>query len=231
MDKLLPEDVAFVASRVPRDVIAVMKANCLYIAGGFVRAAVAGEEISDIDLWGASKADLAVGAATLAALRHTQVSESDNAITVLAPPHLPVQFVHRWLFTDAVQIVESFDFTVAQAVVWNHGAGWHSAIGPRFYPDLAARRLCYTAPIRVEDAGGSLLRVRKFLGKGYRISAPSLAAVVARLTMSGPARCLTTGCTEAAAAEVYTNLLREVDPLTPIDGGTAVIDEHAAGIL
>ena len=32
-----------------------------------------------------------------------------------------------------------------------------------FYPDLAARRLVYTAPVRDEEAGGSLLRVRKFI--------------------------------------------------------------------
>ena len=39
----------------------------------------------------------------------------------------------------------------------------------RFYPDLAARRLVYTSPLRNEDAGGSILRVLKFYQRGYRI--------------------------------------------------------------
>lgn len=78
----------------------------------------------------------------------------------------------------------------------------------RFYPDLAAKRLTYCAPKRIEEAGGSLLRVLKFYRRGYIIPLDSLAAVIARLT--SPPGADSSG--ELQVAGEYLKLLRMVDP-------------------
>ena len=86
---------------------------------------------------------------------------------------------------------------------------------PRFYEDLAAKRLRYTSPQRNEDAGGSMLRVLKFYQRGYRIPLNCLGAVVSRL-VKGIDFDAVSGGTEATRekqiAKVISGLLREVDP-------------------
>jgi hypothetical protein len=124
-------------------------------------------------------------------------------------------------------LVESFDFTVCQAALWfnKRENQWESMIGDRFYPDLAARRLVYTYPQREEEAGGSMMRVRKFLARGWNIQADSLGGVMARVAMkvqwdrlAGVDRQGLELSRERAAAEVITGLLYEVDPLLVVDG-------------
>ncbi|MCK5603954.1 hypothetical protein KAR91_18850 [Candidatus Pacearchaeota archaeon] len=219
-------DLQLVVSRLPKDVVTLMKERGIILGGGFIRAAVAGEKPSDIDLFGSSKDQLEAAARSLNNDREgSRFFSSDNAYTVLTAVRMPVQFIHRWVFPTASQCVESFDFTIAKAVVWyTEERKWQSACARTFYQDLAARRLVYCSPDRNEDAGGSLLRVRKFLARGYNIQAASLAAVIARL------------CTaiewdkvdsEHQTAEVIKGLLHEVDPLRIVDG-IDVIDEHEA---
>ena len=69
-----------------------------------------------------------------------------------------------------------------------------------------------------------MLRVRKFLKRGYSIQAGSLAGVIARLVSSLDFR---GGYDEKDAAKVITGLLREVDPLRIVDG-VELVDEHQA---
>jgi hypothetical protein len=68
-----------------------------------------------------------------------------------------------------------------------------------------------------------MMRVRKFLARGYSIQASSLGAVIARLVVKVRASDLAS--TEAGTAQVLSGLLREVDPLLVIDGVDAV-EEH-----
>jgi len=244
MTTLTSTDLQFVAMRIPSDVRALMKRHNLFLAGGFIRATIAGEKPADIDLFGKDEATLKLAAAELSGERKGRVHTTQNALTVLTPMRVPVQFITRWLFDNAYTLSKSFDFTVAQAVIyWEPEcqpqapnekfvpAHWASACHPEFYADLAARRLVYTSPARNEDAGGSLLRVRKFLAKGYNIQAPSLAAVIARLMegvdMQKVAEKLTTATHthEQALAAVIEAKLREVDPLVILDG-MQIVDEH-----
>lgn len=167
---------------------------------------------------------------------------TDNAITVLSPPRFPVQFITRWLFTDAEKLIQSFDFTVCQAAIWAEDRSveafgeepksktiFRSAISEDFYHDLAARRLVYTHPLRDEDAGGSMLRVIKFIRKGYNIQALSLAGVMSRIMVAVNTdrieHTVGNGSKEKGVALVITSLLREVDPLTVIDG-VDFVNEH-----
>lgn len=222
MTILRPQDLNFILSRLPKDVLSLIKERGLALAGGFIRATIAGEKPSDIDLFGPDKATLDNASAHLALSRHATRYTTENAYTVLAPPRIPVQFIHRWLFTSPEQIVATFDFTVCQASAWFADNKWCSMASDDFYADLAARRLVYTHPNRNEAPGGSMMRVRKFLAKGYNIQASSLAGVIARLTMGVRAY---EEMNEQTRAQILTGLLHEVDPLTVIDG-VDLVDEH-----
>ena len=166
-----------------------------------------------------------------------RVFKTKNAYTVKGAA-LPIQVIHRWVYATPEELMASFDFTIAMAGFWwdpgepgsppltaaqmvattewsrsrlhvpARAAQWRSICDPRFYADLAAKRLRYTAPARNEDAGGSLLRVLKFYQRGYRIPLDSMAAVTARLVQGVREY----GQSEQDFAKVLTGLLREVDP-------------------
>lgn len=245
MAELTNEDLSYIVSRIPSDVRKLMREQGTILAGGFIRSLVARGKASDIDLFGPDKATLAEWAKDLALERKGKLHETDNAFTVLAPPRYPVQFIHRWTYAAVVSpqgpkaaladllegVIKDFDFSIAQAAVaWEPGQGedesghYVSCISDRFYADLAGKRLVYLFPDRHEDAGGSLMRVRKFIERGYRISALNLGGVIARLTMrvdfdriedyQGPEDMTK----EKYLAMVLTGLLREVDPLHVVDG-------------
>ena len=239
--ELTKADLHFVVSRIPRDITKLLKQNPskLFVAGGFIRATIAGEKVSDIDMFGESKKTLLAIAKDLTLVRKGRFFETENAITVLAHPRHPVQFITRWLFTDPQKLVESFDFTICQAIIWaeetviTHDATvdeekptikivYKSLISEGFYPDLAARRLVYTSPTRKEAAGGSMMRVIKFVKRGYSIQAPSLAGVIARLANKLDFKRVPE---EKWIKVVLTGLLREVDPMIIIDG-VDFLDEH-----
>src|SRR5690606_27397644 len=102
---------------------------------------------------------------------------------------------------------------VCQAAIWRAGrqsnAEWMSCCSDGFYIDLAGRRLVYTNPVRDEEAGGSLLRVLKYVKRGYTIQVGSLADVVNRLYTAMNDEKRFKGIPPLAALDT---LLREVDP-------------------
>lgn len=147
----------------------------------------------------------------------SNLHKTDNAYSVTKTVKLMTQFIHRWTYKDAEQLLASFDFTIAQACFWWDGLKWASLCSDRFYTDLASKRLVYTQPQRNEDAGGSMLRVLKFYQKGYRIPLDSLGAVMARLIMGVDGELRkgewnNSGQEEKQWGKVLTGLLREVDP-------------------
>lgn len=228
MSHLSWHDLQWCLRRAPRPVLDLMKEQGpkLMVAGGFIRSCVAGETVNDIDLFAPSRELAEQFARTLAG--ESRIHESGNAYTV-TNCRVAVQIIHRWTFDDPATMLDSFDFTIAKAAFWWDGENWRSLCDPRFYQDLAAKRLVYTNPQRNEDAGGSLLRVLKFYQRGYRIPLDSLGAVIARLSSGvddermnaarslNPDRVLTH---EQLTAKVITGLLREVDP--------AIDPSHAA---
>lgn len=227
---LTPNDLRYVVTRLPRDVRQLMSENPgkLFLGGGFIRATIAGETPSDIDLFGADKTVLASLATILASRREgAKTHTSKNAITLITPERLPVQFITRWTFDNAAALVASFDFTVCQAAIWRAGdqvnSPWRSASGSNFYIDLAGRRLVYTRPFRDEEVGGSMLRVIKYVRRGYSIQVSSLGDVIARLTWAVRSSHLASD--EAGTGQVIAGLLREVDPLLVVDG-VDVVDDH-----
>jgi hypothetical protein len=226
--ELIYGDLRLVVTRIPRDVRKLMMDHQLYLGGGFIRETIAGNKVNDIDLFGTSKDSLQLISKVIAEKRDARRFETENAITVLSNNRMPVQLITRWLFDTPSALIESFDFTVCQSVVWfdREQRMWKSMISDRFYVDLAARRLVYTSPRRDEEAGGSMMRVRKFLARGYTIQAQSLGAVIARLIravkMDEVDRAENP---EEKLARVCSGLLREVDPNIVLDG-LDPIDEH-----
>jgi len=166
---------------------------------------------------------------------------TDNAYTVRRW-RTAVQVVHRWTYSNPTKMLLSFDFTIASAGLWmrhtegeqaalfggpaddfqkreraSHAAlrrqpGWTSMCHPRYYADLAAKRLAYMRPMREEEAGGSLLRVVKFLRRGYNIAPDHLAMVMSRVVQEVHPEALP-AWDEAEIAPIITAKLREVDPL------------------
>jgi antitoxin (DNA-binding transcriptional repressor) of toxin-antitoxin stability system len=227
-NELITNDIRYVVQRLPRDIRDLMSNHPgkVFVGGGFIRATIAGEVPSDIDVFGHDKEYLVNLAENFAKDRPgSKLHRTGNAITVLTPQRLPVQFITRWTFKKPVDLVSSFDFTVCQAAIWRGGPRmndpWQSFVGSRFYIDLAARRLVYTNPVREEEAGGSLLRVIKYVNRGYTIQVTSLGAVVARLTTA----MRDSRFAGQEPASVLGGLLREVDPLLVIDGFD-VVDDH-----
>jgi hypothetical protein len=223
MKELSRNDLMWMVRRAPRAVIDLMKekGDKIVCAGGFVRSCITNETVNDMDLFCQSTDD----AKQIATQLHESVGksnhrwfETENAYTVHL--RIPVQFIHRWTFDTPLKVVESFDFTIASAAFWydKEASAWKSVCDEDFYADLAGRRLVYRAPLRNEDAGGSLLRVLKFYQRGYRIPLDSFGEVIARLVRGVDDERLRglyfNGYDkEQAWAKVLTGLLREVDPL------------------
>ena len=225
MNTLTSQDLRLCVSRIPKDVRELMAKYKLMVGGGFIRSTIAGEKVNDIDLFGTDKQTLELAANHLRFQRNGRLHTTDNAFTVLSSSRIPIQFITKWLYNSAAEVCKDFDFTVCQAVIEQvEGGGWSSVCSDAFYPDLAAKRLVYTFPQREEAAGGSLLRVRKFLKRGYNIQAYSLAGVISRLVWKVDRSALADN-SEQGLTKVLTGLLREVDPLVVVDG-LDVVDEH-----
>lgn len=211
-------DAQHIVRHLPKDIKDAMKKHGLIVAGGFIRSIIAGEPVQDIDIFGGLKA-LQDAAHEIADGRGgVKAHYTHNAITVVAPPRAPLQFITRWTYSreDVPLCLAELDFTVCQAAVWWDDVGfWRSMCSDAFYDDLAARRLVYTFPQREEEAGGSMLRVRKFLGRDYNIQAASLAGVMSRVFMKVRDNVLTSS--EDGAAKAIAGVLYEVDPLLIID--------------
>lgn len=223
MDNLTDEDLYLIKSRLPKIVLEAMKLRRqkVFLAGGFIRAVIAKEDIADIDLFTTSLDEansLANELKVAAGESFIKIVATENAVTLLGLKY-PVQIIHRWTFANPADCVESFDFTVAKAAMWfedrinNDKPVRTSVCHPLFYADLAAKRLRYTSPVRDEEAGGSMLRLVKFSHRGYHPMLDSLAAVVARLV--GKIDYAKTGSSEQQIAFVISGLLREVDPSIP----------------
>lgn len=238
MNRLLKIDLDRVVRNIPSDVRQLMTAHGLILAGGFIREHIAGRnDVRDLDLFGPSKERLRVAAQMLHIKRgvnDARLHESNFAYTLLTAGRVPVQFIHNWVYTEPQALLDELDFTVCQAAIWKlPGGEWDSLCSDRFYPDLAARRLVYTFPKRKELAGGSMMRVRKMLARGYNVQADSLAGVIARL-MSGIdenkiGALITDGRSQEQARHlVLTSLLREVDPLLLVDS-VEMADETDTG--
>jgi len=229
-------DLQWCLRRAPRPLLELLKrhGSSVMVAGGYIRSCISNEHINDIDVFTSSEAQSKAMALELVEGDEKRVKRTPNCFFVLGF-RTHIQFIHRWTFTDPAACILSFDFTIARAAFWwekkmepaptdenpkaeRDDGAWKTAADPRFYQDLAAKRLIYCSPVRIEEAGGSMLRVLKFYQRGYRIPLDSMGKVVARLVdavdMGKIESHVAFGDTrEEAMGKVLSGLLREVDPL------------------
>ncbi len=208
------QDLHFCVKRLPKKLKELMKEKRkIIIAGGYIRSVITGEAISDIDVFAGDR-ETSESLAWKLTSNKWDLYKTDNAITVKSL-HIPIQFIHRWVYDNPLDILRSFDFSICQAAIWydREEKKWTSYCGDTFYQDLAAKRLVYLSPERNEDAGGSILRVLKYYQKGYRIPLDSFGAVLARLL----SEVRKDANYEESMSAVITGLLLEVDPGGNID--------------
>lgn len=206
-------DVAWCVRRLPVAVRNLLIANpgSVFLAGGYIRALISRERVSDIDLFISTPADVDRHLLSLfgqGGIPEDRVYRSQNAVTLRQRPR--IQIIHRWTFASAADGIDRFDFTIARAAIWFTGSAWASVCDENYYADLAAKRLVYCSPQREEEPGGSLLRLLKFYQRGYRAPLDSIGALLARLSGA-----FEYSDDESVRAADFTKALREVDPAHP----------------
>lgn len=208
MIKLNGDDVKWLVRRLPDRVRSSVEGFNwpVFVAGGFVRAVIANEEISDVDLF----TDTVEHAHVLATRIGPADAETPNAITIKSTAPV-TQVIHRWTFATLEECLELFDFTIARAGITYINCSWQGLCDEYFYADLAAKRLRYMAPIRREDEAGSMLRLLKFYARGYRAPLYSIAGVIAR-SIKGIGGTFDVLPNEDAHVEFILKRLRVIDP-------------------
>lgn len=151
----------------------------LILAGGFIRACVAGEKIKDIDLFVSCKEDARKFINILK--KDIDVIETGNAFTIPRIGEPNIQIIHRWVYSTPEKTIKSFDFTIAKAAIWYDGDEWCSVCDKYYYDDINNKRLVYCKPDRDEDCAGSFMRVIKFLKRGYDIDKDNLSQTLGRM--------------------------------------------------
>lgn len=218
-------DIDWIVRRLPSKVAEAMKsrpARC-FLAGGFLRACIAGEDPKDIDLFVGDGTEARNLALELFGAKdgNPDALASDFAFTGTID-NQTVQVIHRWTFETPADVLAHFDFTIARAIIWWHEppateptefepfgeieSDWAGECDPDFYADLAARRLVYTRPTDPEP-GGSILRALKFAARGYRMPLSSLGSLLASVTKD-----VQPSVDLAELTTLITAKLKEVDP-------------------
>ena len=171
-----------VVAALPLPIKRMLRMSGLFLAGGFIRSIVEGEVPKDVDIWVPSREEGVHWARLLGGALRRGSFATPNAITI-SFPDTAIQFITRWTFSDPVTLISSFDFTIAQAVVWfdKVEGKWRGMCAETFLEDVGGKRLVYKSPVREEDAAGSLLRVNKFVARGYTISDEDMGRVAARV--------------------------------------------------
>jgi hypothetical protein len=183
---LLNEHVVAATSQLPPSVYTQMQhlGKRVFIAGGFLRAIVARETPNDIDIFSQpgvdSKklADQVAVTTELGEIVELDVHATSNAYSVDTKP-VSTQVIRGWNFKTPFDCIKDFDFTICQAAIWWDVGSWNSVCSDSFYPDLAARRLRYTRPVRAEaNAMTTAIRVLKFYERGYVIDTECFSRII-----------------------------------------------------
>ena len=141
------------------------------ICGGTISSLLTEQRVNDLDFYVKRPQDLVEMKRILSIFFELQF-ESLNAMTFsrkVGRKKYTVQLISR--FTgDAHTIFEWFDFTIT------HGAYDFSkgdfVFGPRFLPDLAARRLIYSGFSKYPIC--AMYRTKKYMSRGYSISGATI---------------------------------------------------------
>ena len=149
METLTDTDLNYCVRRLPKDVRALMQGQRLFMGGGFIRETIAGGEPKDIDFFGGNKESLSLMARLLAEKRQGSVHVTDNAITLLAPPRMPMQQNRTAKFTGFSLADQQVMVILPQAGGDNFsaiGAEWNQTLARRFGTGCCTWNVRGTAP-------------------------------------------------------------------------------------
>lgn len=145
-----------------------------YLAGGAILSSVTGVEINDYDIYPKDQTkifDLIYY--FIEDENMTLVGETDRSLTFKANHMLDsegrrklIQIIKIKDFKTPEDIYNTFDFTVCMALYDYDSKSYH--FHESFYPDVAARRINFNVDTKYPYA--SLVRVKKYAEKGYKIS-------------------------------------------------------------
>jgi hypothetical protein len=182
---LTKDDMARIVSQLPDKVERLMKKypNMIRIGGGMPRSVLDDDDIKDIDVFVSAYLNPKRIALELMDASD-EIRMTENALTIVSDSRSipPIQVIQRWQYNTIDQLLEAFDFTIAQiAFSYDDILGFYGTCSEAFRDDLEAQRLTYLSPVRDEAPGGSLLRVLKFSRRGYRINVAEYAKVITRM--------------------------------------------------
>lgn len=170
------------------------------LAGGYLRDRFAKVRPKDADFWFKSRV---VAEATGHWLRsigwETEARVDEGLIHCTPPPsetaEVPIQLVSILRFTDALDLLSTFDFSICQVALWWDETGvWKSEWTDGYAKDTESTTLRY---IQGQHAGGmvgghagSLARMFKFWRRGYLPDEESLCELLAKAAgrMTSPTR-------------------------------------------
>lgn len=160
------------------EMLSVLKEANAIIAGGALLSAFTQEPINDVDVYFKSKEDL-----TKAFVQLTKdwdsvyLSHTSRSITLKdRDTDTIVQLIHFDFFDNAETIFKAFDFTVCMAAIeLAEGIAPTLVMSDRFIVDVASKTLRFNNGTRYPYA--SLLRVRKYKERGYKIGKGNMLAI------------------------------------------------------
>lgn len=153
--------------------------NKVCVAGGFIRAIVADEDVNDIDIFVDSE-ETARAVADEIKPSGGRFYETGKAITIRGMGEPAPQVIYKWTFEHPRDVIAAFDFSIAQAAIWWNGTEWESVCDYYFYRDVKKKALHYASP-KGNDAAGTMLRVLKFHKLGYSIGNEALSNILAAM--------------------------------------------------
>ncbi len=174
----LPEEILDLMRRHPREAV---------VAGGFIRATVAGEPVHDIDVFFAEEKGIRSWCDDVG----LKYEVKDQHLYAAPKEDRPeIQLIWRYPFTEPVGVPEAFDYTIVKAAVWfeegeskKKESKFVGACHQRFYQDLARKMLVWDCD-RDHERATSIPRLMKYIKYGYSIGPEDLAEVITRTCLS-----------------------------------------------
>lgn len=204
-------EVSYLVSRLPLCVSVNLVGAPAIIAGGWLRDTLTRTEPKDLDIFAQDYEEAKKLANQIASFNQQNVGfivENPNCFTIRILGQIPIQVIFRWKLLSIEQIMQHFDFTIACVALQNKFNEWVGFYHQDFFKHIAKKELVYTNPTHEPEPGGSILRMHKFMGRGYTISLSSLAQLQAAYVRTFR------GWEYAQDATFHRSALLEVDPFT-----------------
>lgn len=183
------EDIKRVVYMLPEEIISMMKRHPgkVIVAGGFIRALVAGEDIRDLDIFITSEKEAKSWANEVDLdyeVKDKHLSTGPNEEFTYE-----IQTVWRYEFKHPYEIPEQFDYTVVKAAIWfDEGSksklpNFIGICHERFYRDIARKALVFCCE-RDTERVTSIPRLLRYTQYGYSMDTKSMAEVILKTCLS-----------------------------------------------